>query len=119
MISRFLAKVVITIAVLGFAAVELGSPLVVRVQLDGVAHDAADESARALSQSCNTLQAQATAEQIVLARDASLRAFGVDAEGTVNVTVAREAPSLLVKKLEAMKSWYDVTVTAATTKRGP
>ena len=119
MISRFLAKVVITIVVLGFSAVELGSPLVVRVQLDGVAHDAADESAHTLSQSRNALQAQAAAEQIVLDRDASLRAFGIDAAGTVNVTVAREAPSLLVKKLDAMRSWYDVTVTAAAPKRGP
>ncbi len=119
MISRFLAKVVITIVVLGVAAVELGSPLVVRVQLDTEAHDVADESARTLARTGNVVQAQATAEQMLLEKDASLRAFHVDTAGTVNVTVAREAPSLLVKKLEAMKSWYDVTVTAAAPKRGP
>ncbi len=118
MISRFLAKVVISIAVLGFAAVELGSPLVVRLQLDGVAHDVADESARALTQLRTPDQARVTAEQIALDRDASLRSFEVDAAGTVNVVVAREAPSLVLDKLDQMKSWYDVSVTAAAPKRG-
>ncbi len=118
MISRFLAKVVISIAVLGFAAVELGSPLIVRVQLDGVAHDVADESALTLSRSGDASQARATAEQIVLDRDASLRSFAIDGARTVNVTVAREAPSLVLKKVDKVRSWYDVSVTAAAPKRG-
>ncbi len=118
MISRFLAKVVISIVVLGFAAVELGSPLIVRLQLDGVANDVADESFRTLSQSRSAGQARATAEQIVLDRDASLRSFEIDATGTVNVTVAREARSLVLAKVEQLKSWYDVSVAAVSAKKG-
>ena len=119
MISRFLAKVVISILVLGFVAFELGSPLIVRLQLDGVAHDVADESALALGQSRNPSMARGTADQIVLNRGASLRSFEIDAAGAVNVTVAREAPSLILKKVGKTKSWYDVSVAAAAPKRGP
>ena len=119
MISRFLAKVVLGIAVVGIVAVELCSPLVVRVQLDGVAHDAADESAFALSRSGNAATARAAAEQIVLDHGASLRSYEIDAAGTVRVTVAREAPSIVVKKLDQAKSWYDVSVDATAAKRGP
>ncbi|HSH61187.1 MAG TPA: hypothetical protein VK988_16415 [Acidimicrobiales bacterium] len=118
MISRFLAKVVISIVVLGFAAIELGSPLVVRLQLDGIAHDVADEAARVLGQSRNAAQARATAEQIVVDRDATLRSFEIDTAETVNVTVAREAPSIVLKKVDAVKSWYDVSVAATAPKRG-
>jgi len=98
MISRFLAKVVISILVLGFVAFELGSPLIVRLQVDGVAHDVADESARTLARSSNAGSARGTADQIVFDHGTSLRSFEIDAAGTVNVTVAREAPSLVLKK---------------------
>ena len=118
MISRFLAKVVLGIAATGFVAFELGAPLIVRVQLDGVAHDAADESARTLAKSRNAAEARVTAEQIALDREASLRSFEVDTAETVNVTVAREAPSIVMKKLDPVKSWYDVSVAAAAPKRG-
>jgi len=119
MISRFLAKIVIAIAVLGLAGVELGSPLIVRAQVDGVAHDIADEAALTLAQSRNAGQAQATAEQIATARRASLRSFQIDSAGTVNVVAAREAPSLVLKRWGKVKSWYDVTVAASAVKRGP
>jgi len=118
MISRFLAKVVITIAVLGFVAFELGSPPVVKLQLDGLAHDVADESARALAQSRSADQARGTADQIALEHSASLRSFEIDTAGAVNVTVAREAPSLALKKWDTTKVWYDVSVSATAAKRG-
>lgn len=119
MISRFLAKIVISIAVLGVAAVELGSPLLVRAQLDGVAHDVADEAALTLGQSRDPRQSQAMAEQVVADRHATLRSFQIDGSGAVNVEVAREAPSLVVKKLDKAKSWYDVMVSASASRRGP
>jgi len=117
MISRFLAKVVISIVLLGLVAVELGSPLVVRLQLDGVAHDAADESAFTLSRSRSSVEAQGTAEQIVRGRGATLRSFEIDAAGAANLTVAREAPSLILKRVDKLKSRYDVSVRAVAPKR--
>lgn len=118
MVSRFLVKVVVVIAVVGVAAVEVGSPLVTRLQLDGVAHDAADDAAYTLFQSRDANQSRATAEQVVARRDATFRDFHIDTAGAVHVTVGREAPSFLLKKWERLESWYDVTVAATAARRG-
>ncbi len=117
MISRFLAKVVITIVVLGLAAVELGSPVVTRFQLDGVTNDAASDAALTLFQTRDVDQSRATAERVVSVRDAMFRAFQVDGTGAVSVTAAREAPSLLLRRWDRLKGWYDVTVTSAATRK--
>lgn len=117
MISRFLAKVVITIVVLGLASVELGSPLITRFQLDGVASDAASDAAHTLFQTRDAAQSRLAAEQVVAARDATFRDFQVDGTGAVRVTAGREAPSLLLKRWDRLKSWYDVTVTSTATRR--
>ena len=119
MISRFLAKIVIGIAVVAIVGGELGSPLVVRAQLDGVAHDAANEAALSLARSGSAGAAQGAADQIVTEHGASLRSFQIDAAGTVTVGVAREAPSLVLKKWDKAKSWYDVVVSVSAVKRGP
>ncbi len=117
MISRFLAKVVITIVVLGLAAVELGSPIVTRFQLDGVTNDAASDAAHTLFQTRDPNQSRATAEQVVSGRDAAFRDFQIDGEGAVRVTAGREAPSLLLKKWDRLRSWYEVKVTSKATRR--
>lgn len=113
---RFLAKIVIPIVVLGVAAVELGSPLFVRAQLDGVAHDVANEAAFTLARTHEPVQAQATAQDVVAGRHATLRAFRVEGPATVNVSVAREAPSAVLKKWGRTKSWYDVEVSTSATR---
>ena len=118
MISRFLAKVVIAIVVVGLAAVELGSPLITRLQLDGVANDAASDAALTLFQTRDANQARATAAQVVSGRDATFRDFQVDSSGGVQVTVGRQAVSLLLGKWDRLKSWYDVTVTSSAARRG-
>ncbi len=117
MISRFLAKVVITIVVLGLAAVELGSPIITRFQLDGVANDAASDAAHTLFQTRDVTLSRATAEQVVSGRHAAFRGFQIDGTGAVRVTAGREAASLLLKKWDRLKSWYDVTVTSDATRR--
>ena len=110
MISGFLIKVVVVIVIVGGALVELGSPLIVRAQIDGVAGDAASDSALTMFQSRNATQSRTTAEQVVSARHATLKDFQVDTTGAVTVTVEREAPSLIAKRW--LKTWYDVEVSA-------
>ncbi len=117
MISRFLAKVVIAILALGVAALELGSPLVTRLQLDGVANDAASDAALTLFHTRDANQARATAEQVVAGRDATFRDFQVESDGAVRVTVGRQATSLLLERWDRLKSWYDVTVTSSPARR--
>lgn len=116
MITRFLAKLVIGMAVFGVVAFELASPLVVRFQLDSVANDAADEAAFTLQRSGDAAQSQSTAAQIVSSRNATLRSFRADA-GRVDLAVAREAPSLLLKKWDRMETWYDVVVTVSAARK--
>ena len=118
MISRSLAKVVVAIVVLGVAALELGSPLVTRLQLDGVANDAASDAALTLFQTRDANQARSAAEQVVSGRDAALRDFRVDSDGAVLVTVGREAVSFLLKRWDRLASWYDVVVTSSPARRG-
>ena len=116
MIGGWLLKVVGVIAVIGFVVVEVGSPVVTRVQLDGVAHDVADEATQQL-RSTNAQDAAAGAERAAASRQAALREFIVDPEGLVHVTVGRQARSVLLKRWGVTAGWYDVEVTA-TGQRG-
>jgi Flp pilus assembly protein TadG len=118
-IAGWLAKIVIIIALLGFAAVELGSPLWTRAQLDGIAHDAADEAARAFEDQGKTDQARKAAEDKAAADDAVITSFsGPDNQGRIHVTVFREAKSYLLHNFGPTKDWYAVSVEATSqTKR--
>jgi Flp pilus assembly protein TadG len=114
-ITGWLVKIVVVIALLGFAALELGSPLWTRAQLDGVAHDAADEAARAFANGRTTEQARQVAEQQAESEDALLTEFSRDAQGKVHVTVFKEARSYLLHRFGPTKDWYDVSVDASST----
>jgi hypothetical protein len=114
-ITGWLVKIVVVIALLGFAALELGSPLWTRAQLDGVAHDAADEAARAFANGRNFQESRRVAEQQAESEDALLTDFTQDAKGTVRVTVFREARSYLLHRFGPTKDWYDVSVDATAT----
>lgn len=113
MITGWLSKIVIGIALVGFLAVELISPVAVRAQLDGVAHDAADNAVLHLLDHPDEIeQARLIADEIAREKDAVLTFFDVGTNG-VTVTVEREARSFLLKKMEQFESWYDVEVTAS------
>ena len=111
MITGWLLKMVLSIALVGFLLVEGGSPLITRAQLDDVAHEAADNAVLELLDSRNEEQARAAAEEVVIEEDAALTGFTIDQRG-VTVTVEREARSFLLKKIGQFESWYDVEVTA-------
>lgn len=114
MVTGWLVKIVVVIALVGFAAIELGSPLWTRAQLDGVAHDAADEAARVYANTRNSERARAAAEVQVEAEDAILQDFRVDSPTQrVRVTVFREARSYLLDRFGPTKDWYDVKVSAS------
>jgi Flp pilus assembly protein TadG len=115
-IAGWLAKIVILIALLGFAAFELGSPLWTRAQLDSIAHDAADEGARVVSNGGTQAEACAAAEEESAkehARITKCTTLGTGATQRVTVTVFKEAKSYLLKKFGPTSDWYDVTVSAA------
>lgn len=116
MITGWLLKLVVTFVVIGFLLVEAGSPIVTRAQLDDVAHDAADNAAVEYMQSSDTERARGIAERIVTEKNAMLTKFEITTAGVL-VTVHREAKSLLLKKWDTTKDWYDVEVTADASTR--
>ena len=118
MITGWLFKIVFGIALVGFLAVETVSPLVTRAQLDEIAHDAADNAALNLLETNDAEKARAVAMNIAVGKDAVLSRFAIDQTG-VNVTVEREARSVLLKKIDQFRSWYAVKVsaTASTVRR--
>jgi hypothetical protein len=117
MITGFLMKIVIGLAVLGFAVIELGSPLIVRAQIDGVAHDAADAAGFELRSRGSADAARAEAERVAAENDAVLLDFTQLDQFTVKVKVQKEARSFLLKKWSTTRDWY-LLDTTATSQRG-
>lgn len=117
MISGFLLKIVIGIALIALIAVEGGSPLITRAQVDGAAHDAANEAAGEYFQTRNVDAARAAAAEVAAKEDTVLEEFSVDEQGTVKVTLFKEAESILLEKWSVTESWYDIRVTATSEKK--
>lgn len=116
MIFGWLARIVVVIALVGALTIEVGSPLVTRAQLDDVAHEVADDAGLELLDSANPEKARAIAELTAAHNDADLIAFTLTDDGRAVVTVEREARSLLLKRWSRTRSWYEVRVTATSTK---
>ncbi len=118
MITGWLVKIVVSFAFVGLLAVEAGSPLVTKAQLDDIAHDAADNAALELLDKNDPERARKVADAIVAEKDAVLTGFSIGT-GIVTVTVQREARSLVLKKVEQFRDWYSVEASAsASTVRG-
>lgn len=117
MISGFLLKIVLGIALVGLVAIEGGSPLITRAQVDGAAHDAAEDAAHEFFQTQNVDKARAVAEEIAAKEDVVLEDFAIDEAGTVTVKMFKEARSVLLKKWSVTKSWYEIRVSASAQKK--
>ena len=115
MISRWLVKIVVGIAIAGFVLFEVGSPIVTKSILDGQAHDAATDAAKDYFSGHDVGKAQAVAQTDADTDNANLTAFSVDAQGTVHVTLSKKAKSYVLHNFGPTKHWYDVSVTASAT----
>ena len=108
MISRWLLQLVIAIAVAGLVLFELGSPLVTKTILDGQAHDAANDAAREYFNNHDANRAQAVALQDAQGDSAKLDAFSIDEQGTIHVTLSKQARSYVLHNFGPTKGWYTV-----------
>jgi len=117
-IGGWLVKVLVAIAVLGFAAVELGSPFVAKAQADDAAHEVANEASfrirddftqQALDDACTTEAAD---------HDVTVTQCEFDTQTQeVVVTVGKHARSFLLDRFDATKDWYDVEASARAEKK--
>jgi len=112
-ISRWLLKLIIGIALAGLIVFELGSPLVTRTILDGQAHDAANDAAHEYYQNHDADRARAVAQQDADGDSAQLAAFDVDEQGTVRVTLSKQARSYVLHNFGPTKDWYNVRISAS------
>jgi len=112
-ISRWLLKLIIGIAVAGVVLFELGSPLVTKAILDGNAHDAANDAAHEYFQNHDQDRAKAIAQQDADGDHATLTAFNIDDQSTVRVTLSKQAKSYVLHNFGPTKDWYAVQVSAS------
>ena len=109
MISGWVVRLMVSLAVVGLLLFEAGSPLITRVQLDGVAAEAARQANREFDKSRNKTEARKAAETEAQASGAALAAFAVD-ENSAAVTITRVAPSVIFGKWSRTKGYYNVSV---------
>ncbi len=113
MISGWLVKIIVVIALVGAILVEVGSPVITRISLDSNAHDAANNAATELTQTHDAQKAQTAAQTEADNDGAKLEKFDIDAQGVVRVTLFKQAKSYVLHNFEQTRSWYDVRVSAS------
>ena len=99
-------------ALLLFAAVDLGSPLAVRVQLDSTAADATAAAGRTWLRGRDAKAAETAARDEAAADGADLERFEILADGRVVVGLVKRAQASVFDRLEQLTTWYDVRVEA-------
>ena len=106
MITGWLLRVVLGIALAGFLVVELGSPLLARAQADDAAHEVANEAAfeygrtnsyEGMQDRCRE-KASETGVDVVLCE--------LNSEGKIEVKISKKARSFLLDRFGATKKWY-------------
>ena len=90
--------------------VDMGAPLVVRVQMDATASDAVTAAGRTWLRTSNAEAARAVAAEEASAGSASLEHFEVLADGRVQVTLGRQVDARVFDRVEQLASWFDVRV---------
>jgi hypothetical protein len=119
MITGWLVKIVVVIALVGVLGIEAGSPVITRAQVDGAAHDAADDAAADYFQRHNPESARAIAQTIADKEGTVLEDFQIEpTQGVVTVKLFKQARSVLLKKFSQTRSWTEVRVTASSSRRG-
>jgi Flp pilus assembly protein TadG len=109
---RLVVLIVVALVVVG-GAFDLGSPYFTKHQVRDVAHAAAVAGALKLATSKDSAAARVTAAQVAKARGATLDFFLQQPNGTVKVTVSKEAKSYVLGRLPATRDWYQVTESAS------
>ena len=118
MIGGWLVKVIVGIALLGFAVVELGSPFVARAQADDAAHEVANEASFRLRDNFTQQSLEAACAEESAEHDVTVTVCDFSQEtNEVKVTVTKEARSFLLVKFDATKDWYTVEASAEAERR--
>lgn len=118
MIGGWVVKVLVGIVVIGLAVIELGSPLVARVQADDAATEVANEASFRLRDSFTADTLRAACETEAAEQDVEVKVCDFDqTTDEVVVTVVKQARSFLLERFEATKDWYEVEASVRVKRR--
>jgi hypothetical protein len=106
-ISGWLIKVVLGIALAGAIVIEVGSPLVAKAQADDAATQIADETSFRLRDNFTQAQLEESCTTEADKRDVEIVTCDFDRNtNEVVVRVRKEARSLVLKNWSATEDWY-------------
>lgn len=119
--TTFFLKLVVTIAVVGFVVLDLGGPLLARIQMDNDARNATSEVTKLYGTSGGDVGAvQARLEQQLEGTGVTVAAIEVTppevkgGDSVLHITYQRDVKSWLFGRLGPLKDWYHVEVTTDT-----
>jgi hypothetical protein len=115
MVGSWLLKIILGIALVGLAILEIGSPLIARAQADDAAHEVANEAALTYGGRQTPEALQERCEQVAFDKNVELVEPGcfINDRGDVEVRVRKEALSVVLKNWSVTESWYNVEVSAS------
>ena len=115
-ITGWLLKLVISLAIFGVVAFEAGAIVVAKVTIEDIAGDAVAAAAQEYRTTHNADEAEQAAREVAQAKGAVLQAFSVVENGNaVVVTVSKPAKTLFIHRIGVTKSW---AVASSTRRRG-
>lgn len=115
-ITGWLLKLVLSIAIFGLVAFEAGAIVVAKVTIEDIAGDAVAAAAQEYSSASDANAAEKAAREIAEAKGAVLEAFSVVENGkAVVVTVSKPAKTLFLHRIGATSGW---AVASSTRRRG-
>ena len=112
MISGWLIKVVLGIALVGAIVIEVGSPLVAKAQADDAATQIADDTSFRLRDNFTQAQLEQSCDTEAEKHDVTIVTCDFDqSTQEVVIRVRKEARSLVLKNWSATEDWYLPEVT--------
>jgi hypothetical protein len=115
-ITGWLLKLVISLAIFGLVAFEAGAIVVAKVTIEDIAGDAVGAAAHEYGTTKSQDAAEKAAREVAESKGAVLEAFSVVENGrAVVVTVSKPAKTLFLHRIGVTKDW---AVASSTRRRG-
>jgi hypothetical protein len=114
-ILGWFTKVTVVLAVFGVLMFDAVSVGVAKMNANDIAGDAAAAAADSWGESHDARAAYLAAERDAATHDATVdrKAFHIDADGTVHVTLSRDATTVLLFRTRTTKKWTHAVGTGA------
>ena len=115
-ITGWLLKLVLSLAIFGLVAFEAGAIVVAKVTIEDIAGDAVGAAAEEYSATKNQDEAEKAAREVAESKGAVLEAFSVvEAGKAVVVTLSKPAKTLFIHRIGVIDGW---AVARSTRRRG-